>query len=79
MNLLLKEIPDAKLLSADQIKILDAPLTKDEMSTALEQCGKGSAPGWDGLPFEYWMNIKNEVVETFTKVYNKITEDNAIT
>ena len=49
------------------------------MELALDQCGKWSAPGWDGLPFEFWQNIKALVVKPFTEVCRRITEENDLT
>jgi hypothetical protein len=44
-----------------------APLTATEMQKALSQCAKCSAPGADGLPFEFWMNIMDVVSEPFAE------------
>ena len=54
---------------------LAAPFSALELRSALFQCEKCSAPGIDGLPFEYWMNIVDIVAEPFAEACDDLTPE----
>jgi hypothetical protein len=70
---LLNMIPPSHLLKPEETELLRQPLTELELSKALATCGTGSAPGMDGLPFEYWKNVFNTTVKPFTEMCSQLT------
>jgi hypothetical protein len=54
-------------VTAEAAEAMLSPLTVMEMQKALAQCTKCSAPGADGLPFEFWMNIVDIVSKPFAE------------
>jgi exonuclease III len=72
---LLAMTPPDKLLLPLPREILALPFTENELKEALEQCGSGSAPGIDGLPFEFWKNIKESVLKAFTETCNDMANN----
>jgi hypothetical protein len=72
---LLAMTPSDKLLPPLPRETLALPFTENELKEALEQCGSGSAPGIDGLPFEFWKNIKGSVLKAFTETCNDMANN----
>jgi hypothetical protein len=77
-KILLDMIPPERLLKLEEIETLRIPLTERELLKALKACGSGSAPGMDGLPFEYWKNICDTVIKPFTEMCGQLTVDSRI-
>jgi hypothetical protein len=64
---LLDIIPPDKLLLPEETGALVRPLSEEELGKALDQCATNSAPGKDGLPFEFWKNLKEIILPPFTE------------
>jgi hypothetical protein len=75
---LLETVPPGRLLKLEEIEKLRNPLTEQELLKALKACGSGSAPGMDGLPFEYWENISDRVIKPFAEMCSQLTADNGV-
>lgn len=74
---LLDVIPTDKLLSTEETATLLRPLSEEELGKALDQCAMNSAPGKDGLPFEFWKNLKEIVTPPFTEYCNRLADAEA--
>lgn len=59
-------------LTVSEKNNLDRDLTVDEMTEALNQTENGKAPGWDGLPFEFFKAFWNLLKQDFLEVQNAI-------
>jgi exonuclease III len=60
------------VLSTEAVEHLKLPLSAGELSSALDACERCSAPGMDGLPFEFWHNIADIVTEPFAEACRDI-------
>lgn len=62
-------------LSADQAAMAEGPdgdglLSGEEVQLAIESANRGSAPGWDGLPYEVYRVFAAELVPVLVRVFN---------
>ena len=53
----------------------DGTITEEELRLALAQANRGSAPGWDGLPYEFYRAFASELVPVLARVFNSAFED----
>ena len=57
----------------------DSLITKEEVRLAIESANRGSAPGWDGLPYEFYRVFAAELipvlVRVFNSAFNSVTEN----
>jgi hypothetical protein len=62
-------------LSQEDLELCDETITIEELNLALESMNRGSAPGSDGLPLEwyvtFWPHIKNYLLENFNYSFTK--------
>ena len=57
-------------LSPSQSAALDVDLTLDELNSALKSCGSGKSPGLDGLPYEFYVKVKDIISPTLLAVFS---------
>jgi len=69
---LLRKIPPDNVLTQVEIDALKIPLSIEELQKALSRCSANSAPGMDGLPFEFWKNISHIISEPLAQVCDHI-------
>jgi exonuclease III len=67
--------PQSRITQETATKLAQ-PLETEELEKAIQECGKYSAPGIDGLPFEFWMNMKDIVATPFAEACSKIDSGN---
>ena len=67
---LLKNIK--KKITKEQKDKLDAPITEDEIRTAVFQMQPGKSPGLDGIPVEFYREYWNEIKVYYMSFINKI-------
>ncbi|BES98573.1 Reverse transcriptase (RNA-dependent DNA polymerase) [Nesidiocoris tenuis] len=54
--------------------LLDSPITKAELETALKACKNGKSAGEDGIGYEFYRNMPPEGVTFILSLFNKILE-----
>jgi exonuclease III len=70
---LLDSLP--RRLSAEHAALAEGPgrdgcITEEELRLAISQANRGSAPGWDGLPYEFYRVFASELVPVLARVFN---------
>lgn len=73
MNHFLENIPFPRL-TEDQISMLDAPLTTDEIAEALAGFTRSKSPGSDGLPVEFYLQYSELLIPKLLALYNYALE-----
>ena len=53
----------------------DGRITEEELHLAISQANRGSAAGWDGLPYELYRVFAAELVPVLARVFNSAFED----
>ena len=62
-------------LTADQINLLDSPITLQELHDTLKQMQHGKSPGWDGLQPEIFLHFWSEIGETLLEMIQAAVDD----
>jgi hypothetical protein len=70
---LLDSLP--RQLSDEHAALAEGPdrnglITEEELRLAISQANRGSAPGWDGLPYEFYRVFAAELVPVLARVFN---------
>lgn len=60
-----------RTLSSDQVALLDAPITQEEVKIAISSMNKGKSPGSDGLPVEYYKEYTDIITPILTAVFEE--------
>ena len=63
-------LEDLGKLSPNSSNIIEKPVTKEELEYALKKADNNKSPGLDGLPYEFYKKVKEEVSETLVEVLN---------
>lgn len=58
-------------LSSDQVSLLDASITQDEVKTAILSMNTGKSPGSDGFPVEYYKEYIDIITPILTMVFEE--------
>lgn len=66
------EILDLPKLSAEQVDLLDSPISADQITLALAQFAKAKDPCSDGLPFEFCAHFSDVLVPRLLPLYQAI-------
>jgi len=53
----------------------DGLISREEMQLAIESANRGSAPGWDGLPYEFYRVFAAELTPVLVRVFNAAFQD----
>lgn len=77
MESFLDELPIPELTEA-QMRELEAPLTKDEISKAIAEFPRYKAPGLDGLPVEFYSTYLDLLVSRLLTLYNSIFDESEL-
>jgi exonuclease III len=75
---LLDSLP--RRLSAEHAALAEGPgrdglITEGELHLAISQANRGSAPGWDGLPYEFYRVFAADLVPVLARVFNSAFGD----
>ena len=65
---ILQHVPNR--LGEDGLDSLTTPVTKKEVEEAVRSCSKNSAPGLDGLPYEFYRAFLNVLSDDLVEVFN---------
>ena len=65
---LLQHIPNR--LEGETLDILTRPITKKEVTEAIKSCNGNSAPGLDGLPYEFYQTFHGVLSDDLVEVFN---------
>ena len=75
---LLDSLP--RRLSAEHAALAEGPdgdgsIAEEELRHAIAQANRGSTPGWDGLPYEFYRVFTAELVPVLARVFNSAFSD----
>lgn len=73
MQLFLTGIPFPQL-KEDQVAMLEAPLTTDEMTTAIGSFARSKSPGTDRIPIEFYSQYSEILTPKLLVLYNHLFE-----
>lgn len=59
-------------LNLEQIELLEAPITQDDITEAISQLSKSKAPGLDGLPLEFYDTFSEVIIPKLKQLYQNI-------
>ena len=62
-------------LNADEIEIMNNPITNTEMETVIKNLPKNKNPGPDGFTGKYYQTFRKELMPIFLKLFHKIAEE----
>lgn len=65
-------------LKPEQVKLLDAPITTQDISDAIAQLAKSKAPGLDGLPLEFSATYSETLIPKLKDLYQSIFDTNSL-
>lgn len=65
-------------LSADQVTLLEASITQDEVKTAILSMSAGKSPGPDGFPVEYYKAFINIITPILTMVFEEAFQSGSL-
>jgi len=65
---ILQYVPN--LLEEEDLDHLITPITKQEVVKAIQSCSKNSAPGLDGLPYEFYHTFLGVISDDLVEVFN---------
>lgn len=71
MDCLLDEIAFPRL-AEEQVRLLEAPLTVEEIATAIASFARSKSPGSDGLPIEFYSQYSEVITPKLLALYNEM-------
>ena len=74
LNSLQRRLPPASALLAEGLDG-DSLLSTEELELALQHASRGSSPGIDGLPYEFYRAFKDTLIPVLLRVFNVAFKD----
>ena len=71
-------LADLPQVTEDQAGVLEMQVTELEVRETLEECKSGTAPGPDGLPYEFYRAYAGVIIPILTRAFNKYIEEKQV-
>lgn len=65
-------------LNPEQVKLMDAPITIQNVTDAIAQLAKSKVPGLDGLPLEFYATYSEMLIPKLNALYQSILDTNSL-